>query len=319
MEDIILNNSVVLVTGGAGFIGSHLADRLLLSGSKVIVADDLSTGREENINPNSIFYKVDITDENSLKKIFEKHNIDYVIHQAAKINLNVMLEEPLKDVQNSIMGTLNLLKCCVDFEVKKIIYASSVAVYGRAKRLPAEEMDELVPIYSYGIAKKCTEEYVRYYSDYYGLNYSILRYANVYGPRQPIYGEVGVIAIYTDRVVKGEPLIIYGDGSYQRDCIYIDDVVNVTLRTVSAGDKETFNVGCGVGMSVMEIFEHFCSVSGKTLRYEYKPERIGELGLFYCDISKLCNLIHYSPKVSIREGIYKTLSYYGAGVESCFR
>lgn len=310
MEDLILNNSVVLVTGGAGFIGSHLADRLLLSGSKVIIADDLSTGREENINHNSMFYKVDITDENSLNKIFEKHNIDYVIHQAAKININVMLEEPLKDVRNSIMGTLNLLKCCVDFNVKKLIYASSVAVYGRAKSLPAEEMDELVPIYSYGIAKKCAEEYVRYYSDYYGLNYSILRYANVYGPRQPIYGEVGVIAIYTERALKGEPLIIYGDGEHLRDYIYIDDVVDITLKVLSVGDREIFNVGCGIGVSTREIFEYFCSAWGETLRHEHKSERVGELGMFYCDISKLSHVIQFLPKTSIKEGINRISSYY---------
>ena len=309
-DNVYPRNSTILVTGGAGFIGSHVVDRLISCGNEVIVADNLSSGKRENINKRAAFYPADIKNEDGLKRIFENHRIDYVIHQAARINLNVMLEEPLKDAQSSVLGTLNLLKCCVDFGVKKIIYASSVAVYGRAKKLPVAETDELVPIYSYGIAKKCAEEYVKYYSGYYGLNYSILRYANVYGPRQPIYGEVGVIAIYTEHTIKGEPLVIYGDGNHLRDYIYIDDVVDVTLRTLSCGDRETFNVGCGVGRSVKEVFGYFCSVSGKTLPHEYKPERLGELGFFYCDISKLSSVIRYSPKVSIEEGIYKTLSYY---------
>lgn len=310
MDGNVTKESVVMVTGGAGFIGSHVVDRLLSFGYKVVIVDNLSTGRKENINADAIFYNVDIANQDALSTIFKDNTIDYVIHQAARINLNVMLEEPLKDVQNSVLGTLNLLKCCVAFGVKKLIYASSVAVYGKAKRLPVAETDELVPIYSYGIAKKCAEEYVRYFSDYYELNYSILRYANVYGPRQPIYGEVGVIAIYTDRAIKGEPLIIYGDGHHQRDYIYIDDVVDITLKMMGIGDKETFNVGRGVGRSVKEVFGYFCSVSGKTLPHEYKPERVGELGFFYCDISKLSIVIRYSPKVSIEEGIYKTLSYY---------
>lgn len=310
MEEILIpKDSNILVTGGAGFIGSHIVDKLLLSGHKVIIADDLSTGKEQNINPGAVFYKTDISDENALKAIFQKHTITYVIHEAAKMNLNVMREDPGKDIRSSVLGTINILKCCIEFNVKKIIYASSVAVYGRPQKLPVCETDELKPVYSYGIAKKCAEEYIRYYSDYYGLNYSILRYANVYGPRQPVYGEVGVIAIYTERIINGEPLIIFGDGSQLRDYIYVDDVVDCTLGTLISGDRETFNVGCGAGISVKEVFECFCSVYEKKIPYGNKPERVGELGYFWCNNSKL-SAIGCSPKISIKEGINRTYSYY---------
>ncbi|HDH00795.1 MAG TPA: NAD-dependent epimerase/dehydratase family protein, partial [Nitrospirae bacterium] len=204
-DNSIPQNSVVLVAGGAGFIGSHIVDKLISHANEVIVIDDLSTGKEKNINPQAKFYNLNISDNDRLQEVFRNHKIDYVIHQVAKINLNVMLEDPATDIKSSVLGTLNLLQCCVDFKIKKIVYASSVAVYGKVKKLPVRETDELAPIYSYGIAKKCSEEYFRYYCENYDINYSILRYANVYGPRQPIYGEVGVIAIYTDKVLKGEP------------------------------------------------------------------------------------------------------------------
>lgn len=304
-----LKKSVILVTGGAGFIGSHIVDRLISSGQSVIIADDLSTGSKQNINPKALFYNVDVSNKAALIKIFKKHNIAYCIHQAAKINLNVKLEDPSKDVLSSVLGTINLLKCCVDFKIKKFIYASSVAVYGRPEKLPVEEGDKLIPVYSYGIAKKCAEEYINYYSINYGLNYSILRYGNVFGPRQPIYGEVGVIAIFVDRIFKNIPLTIYGDGSHVRDYIYIDDVADITIKMLTNGDRQIYNAGCGKPTTVNEIFKCFCSVAKSKLPYEFKPERVGELGRFYADSSKLSKLLG-RPGVSVQEGIEKTYFYY---------
>lgn len=300
----------ILVTGGAGFIGSHIVDRLLARGDTVIIADDLSTGRKENINPKARFYKVDISDKKAVHQIFRNHRIDYCIHEAAKINLNVMLEDPDKDVRSTVLGTVNLLKHCIDFKVKKFIYASSVAVYGRPYKLPVAEDNELAPVYSYGIAKKCAEEYVRYYSDYYNLNYSILRYANVYGPRQPIYGEVGIIAIFTEKSIKGKELVIYRDGTHLRDYVYIDDVVDITIRTLNCADREILNIGYGSGVSVNDIFRYFCEANNKKLKHKHRPERIGELGRFYCDINKLVKIIKLKPRVSIKKGIFETVSYY---------
>ncbi len=305
-----LSKKNILVAGGAGFIGSHLADKLIASGNNVVIVDNFSTGKKENVNPAAKIFNLDIRDKEGLKSVFADSQFDFVIHQAAKINLNVMLEDTAEDVTNSVLGTLNILNCCNEFKVKKLIYASSVAVYGRSKKLPAAETDELIPIYSYGIAKKCAEEYIKYFSDYYRLNYTILRYANVYGPRQTIHGEVGVIAIFSDRAAKSQPLIVYGDGTQTRDYVYIDDVVGITLKALEGGDREIFNVGCGRGISVNEIFEYFQKAAGTPLKRENKPLRVGEIGNFYADNAKLANYLKMSPEVSIKEGIKKTLFYY---------
>lgn len=300
----------ILVVGGAGFIGSHLADRLIASRNNVVIVDNFSTGRKENINPAAKVYNFDIRDKEGLRNVFLKHQFDYVIHQAAKINLNVMQEDPIEDVMGSVVGTINILSCCAEFKVKKIIYASSVAVYGRPKKLPAIETGELTPIYSYGIVKKCAEDYIKYFSDYYGLNYAILRYANVYGPRQTIHGEVGVIAIFSDRVIKGQSLIVYGDGTQTRDYIYIDDIADITLKMLETGDREIINVGCGRGITVNEVFECFQEATETSLKRENKPLRVGEIGHFYSDNTKLVDHFKMTPEVSINEGIKRTLFYY---------
>lgn len=303
-------NKTILVTGGAGFIGSHIVDKLIEMQAKVIIVDDLSTGKKTNLNKKARFYLGDISDEKVLNKIFKENKIQYCIHEAAKINLNVKLEDPIKDVNSSVLGTLKLLKLSAENKIDKFIYASSVAVYGRHSKLPAKEEDKEIPIYSYGIVKKCAEEYIRYFSDNYGLNYSILRYGNVYGPRQPILGEVGVIAIFTRKILKNEPLIIYGDGKHLRDYIYIDDAVAVTISALSRGNKETFNVACGKGISVMDVYNYFCSANGSKIPYSNKPERHGELGCFYANIDKLRNILKLIPSISVDEGIRKTFLYY---------
>ncbi len=299
----------ILVTGGAGFIGSHLVDKLISLGNNVVVVDDFSTGKKENINPAAVVYNLDIRDGIGLRKVFLKHKFDYVMHEAAKINTNVLLEDPIDDIGISVLGTVNILKNCVEFKVKKLIYASSVAVYGRSKKIPAAENDQLVPIYSYGLAKKSAEEYIKYFSDYYGVNYTILRYANVYGPRQSIIGTVGLIAIFCSRVINNQPLIIYGEGTETRDYIYIDDIVDINIKMLKVGDRETFNASCGRGISVKEVFECFKEVVGGSLKTENKPLRGGEIGNFYADNLKLvANGI--APKISMKEGIYRTLSSY---------
>ena len=299
-----------LVTGGAGFIGSHIVDELIRSGQNVIVVDNLSTGFKKNINKKSVFYDIDLSNSNQLKNIFMNHEIDFVIHQAAKINLNVKLENPILDINSSVINTINLLQCCVDYKIKKFIYASSVAVYGRPKKLPVSEKDSLSPIYSYGIAKKCAEDYIQYFNKEYGLNYVILRYANVYGPRQPIFGEVGLIAIYTKNIIEKKSLIIYGDGEHLRDYIYIDDAVSFTLLTVFQGENEIYNVATGIGTSVNKIFNIFYNVYESKPLIEKKPERVGELGKFYSDISRMRDFVEKKPFISLANGIRKTKNFY---------
>jgi len=305
-----LNKRTFLVTGGAGFIGSHIVDKLLDIGHSVVIVDNLSTGKKKNINSKSIFYKLDICNKRTLESVFKRHRIDYVIHQAAKINSGINHENAILDVNTSVLGTLNLLDFSVKYKIKKLIYASSVSVYGEPKKIPVAERDQLLPIYSYGVAKKCAEEYVRYYSHNHGLNYTILRYSNVYGPRQPIFGEVGVIAIYTDLTLKGKPLIIYGDGTHLRDYIYVDDAVNLTYKALTSADQGLINIACGKGVCTNEIFAIFNYYYNNKLKAIIKPERTGESGSFCANIKKSQKLLKCTPKVSIKEGIKKTIDYY---------
>lgn len=304
----------ILVTGGCGFIGSHLVDRLIEDGMDVVVVDDLSTGNHENLHNKAAFHQGDIAGYNFIEGIFTQHNIKYVIHQAAKINHSLYMEDPIRDIHTTVIGTVNLIKCCLKYKVKKFIFASSVAVYGQPMKLPVFENDLLNPIYSYGIAKKCAEDYICFYSKNYGLTYDILRYSNVYGPRQPIYGEVGVIAIFTDNFIKNKQFIIYGTGDNLRDYIYIDDAVDTTILAMKHNDSNILNIGVGKGVSVNRLFNIFKSLDNYIL-FHNKPERVGELGSFYCDINRVKFLFNWRPKVSIEEGIKKTILFYSNGKE----
>ena len=303
-----MKNSV-LVTGGCGFIGSHIVDRLISDGYEVIIIDNLSTGSLENLNLNAVFYQGDASDTYFVDKIFKQHQISCVIHEATKINTNAIHEIPLHDVNSSVYSTIILAENCVKYNVKNFIFASSVAVYGRSKLLPVSEDGSIDPIYSYGIAKYTAEAYLKYFYTYYGLNYQILRYANVYGPRQPIYGEVGVIAIYTDKLVKKEDLIIFGDGEHLRDYIYISDVVDFTLLSMKLKTPNVFNVGCGVAVSVNEVFGEFQENDPQIEKAINKPERFGEIGNFYIDISKAL-ATGWAPKVNLKKGIAMTIGFY---------
>ena len=300
---------VVLVTGGCGFIGSHVVDRLIEDGYAVVVLDDLSTGHMDNLNPGAILYQGNASDEYFVNKIFEQHKFDYVIHEATTINTNALHEIPLHDLKSSATSTIVLAESCVKHNVKNFVFASSVAVYGRPESLPAAEDSPINPIYSYGIAKYTAESYLKYFFTYYGLNYQILRYANVFGPRQPIYGEVGVIAIYTDRLIRGKELIIFGDGEQQRDYIYVADVVEFTVKSMQFDTPSVYNVGRGVPVTVNEVFAEFQANDPQHKQAVHKPERYGEVGNFYSNID--CALsTGWSPKVALKAGIINTIDYF---------
>jgi len=300
---------VVLVTGGCGFIGSHVVDRLIDDGYIVVVLDDLSTGSMENLNQDAIFYQGDASDEYFLTRIFEQHNFDYVIHQATTINTNALHEDPLHDLKSSAYSTIILAQNCIKYGVKNLVFASSVAVYGRPNSLPVAEGSPIRPIYSYGIAKYTAESYLEYLSTYYGLTYQALRYSNVFGPRQPIYGEVGVIAIYTDKIIKGKELVVYGDGKHIRDYIYVADVVDFTVSSIHFDASSTYNVGRGVPVTVNEVFSEFQLHDLQRKSAVHKPERYGEIGNFYSNIN-LALSTGWTPKISLKEGIKKTVDYY---------
>ena len=304
-----VENKIVLVTGGCGFIGSHIVDKLIQHDNEVVIIDDLSTGLLQNLNSKATLHQGDISDVLFVEKIFQKYKFDFVIHQAATINTNVLHEVPLKDIRNSVCSTVILAKLCLKHKVKNFIFASSVAVYGRPSNLPAREDSSLDPIYSYGIAKCNAEAYLKYFHRYDNLNYQVLRYANVFGPRQPILGEVGVIAIFTDRLIKGKELIIYGDGNQQRDYIYIDDVVNFTLKSMSFSKPATYNVGNGVPVTVNEVFANFKEMDTTNKDAIYHAERYGEIGNFYLDINRALKT-GWKPTVSLKNGIKFTTNYF---------
>jgi UDP-glucose 4-epimerase len=300
--------NLYLVTGGCGFIGSHIVDKLIADGNKVVVVDDLSTGNMSNLNNKSYFHQGDSSDKVFMSSIFKKYAIDYVIHQASKINTNALHEDPEHDVRCSIGSILILANLCVQYHVKKIIFASSVAVYGRPKDLPASECSVMEPIYSYGIAKLCAEQYLKYYQENYDLNYTILRYCNVFGPRQSIYGEVGVIAIFAEKIINGEPLIIFGNGNHVRDYIYISDVVDFTLHCIKIIQSSIFNVGRGIPVTVNYLYEIFVKNNRTSFEPKRMPERYGEIGKFYADISQ-SKATGWESKISIEKGIDLTMEY----------
>lgn len=300
----------ILVTGGCGFIGSHVVDAICERGDIAVVIDDLSTGKLSNLRPDAIFYNGDIGDREFLAKVFLQHSFDSVIHQAAKINTNVLQEQPFVDVSVSVIGTINLIECCIKNNVKRLTYASSVSVYGQSKILPVNEDVPLKPIYSYSIAKCCAEEYLEYYAKNHGLKYSALRYANVFGPRQPILGEVGVIAIFTERVIYEQSLTVYGNGEHIRDYIYIEDVVDATLKSLEVEENLVINIGCGLPITVNYLIKIFESQCRKMSQIIHRPERVGELGKIYCDISRAKRHLNWEPRVTLEEGILRTLRYY---------
>ncbi|WP_456400192.1 SDR family oxidoreductase [Mesoaciditoga sp.] len=301
----------VIVTGGAGFIGSNIVDALLEMGMTPIVIDDLSTGKEENVNPDAIMYRQDTRDLAGLEKIFSKHRPDYVLHLAAQISVSRSVREPIYDESVNIKGTLNVLEMCHKYGVKKIVFTSSGGVmYGENPPFPTPESVCPDPISPYGISKLAGEKYVRFYGFEKGLRYTILRYGNVYGPRQSPDGEAGVIAIFAKKMLNKEPVTINGDGEYVRDYIYVKDVVNANILSMENGDGEIFNIGTGTGKSVNDVFlslkEHIYYDADPI----YGPPRPGDLRKSILDISHAKEVLKWKPKYSFSEGLRETVSFF---------
>ena len=229
----VIMKKKVLVTGGVGFIGSHIVDLLIENNYRVVVVDDLSSGKEENLNKDAQFYKLSITDKKELEKVFQQERPDYVNHQAAQISVSLSVRDPLFDAQTNILGSLNLLQCCIDYQVKGIVFASSGGtIYGEPEHFPVSEAHPFRPLSPYGISKVTVEHYLNFYQKNYQLAYVSLRYGNVYGPRQDPYGEAGVVAIFIEKMLKGEIPTINGDGEYIRDYVFVGDVAQANLLAI---------------------------------------------------------------------------------------
>jgi UDP-glucose 4-epimerase len=301
----------VLVTGGAGFIGSHIVDMLIGEGHDVIVVDNLSTGKEENLNPEARFYKLDIQDP-SLEDIFKKENPEYVSHQAAQIDVRRSVTDPVLDAKINILGTINLLEKCVSYKVKKVVFASSGgAIYGEQEIFPAPEIHPMRPVSPYGITKLAAEHYLRYYKATYGLDYVSLRYANVYGPRQDPFGEAGVVAIFIHKMLDGDQPIINGDGEQTRDFVYVEDVARANILALKSNtDERVFNIGTGIETSVNQIFYNLREIIDPSIREVHGPPKRGEQRRSVIDPSKAKEFLQWEPRTSLIEGLKKTCRYF---------
>lgn len=299
----------VLVTGGAGFIGSHVVDRVIEEGHEVVVIDNLSTGKKENINADARFYIADIRDKD-IGEIFKMEKPDIVIHHAAQIDVQRSIKEPTYDGDINIIGTVNLLENCRKYGVDKFIYASSAAVYGTPAYLPVDEKHEIEPISYYGVSKYAPELYIKVYNQLYGIKYTILRYANVYGIRQEPKGEGGVISIFLDKMLKGEQPTIFGDGSNTRDYIYVEDIAEANLKALYYGDNDIFNIGTGRATDLNKLFDIMKEFTGFKGEAAYGDARPGDIKDSCLCNDKAVEVLKWSWKYSIEEGLEKTITYY---------
>lgn len=299
----------ILVTGGAGFIGSHIVDQCVAAGYETIVVDNLSTGKKQQIHPKATFFEMDIRDE-TLAEVMISIKPDVVIHQAAQIHVNTSIEQPLYDASMNVLGTLNVLEACRKAAVKKIVYASTAAVYGDPEVIPIDEQNGVQPLSCYGISKYTPEMYLHTYHALYGLDYTILRYANVYGIRQDPRGEGGVISIFTDKCVSREPLVVFGDGEQTRDYIYVEDVARANLQAIHRGSGEVFNIGTGIQTSLNEAIAGFNKVTERENEVIYQGERLGDIKHSCFDIAKATAGLDWKPEVALTEGLARTYGYY---------
>lgn len=297
----------ILVTGGAGFIGSHIVDLLVESGCRVAVVDDLSTGRFENINPGVNFYRVSV-EKDELVEVVKREKPDVVFHQAAQADVQRSLKDPIADAKTNILGIINLLETCRRFNAGKVIYASSAAVYGNPVSLPVDENHPVKPQSPYGASKYITEHYLRIYSELYGIRHTILRYANVYGPRQDAAGEGGVVSIFVDRYLKGESPQIFGDGEQTRDFIFVKDVAAANLAAINRGDGMVLNISTGTRLSVNQLSESVKQAARCSLAPVYCPSRPGDILHSCLSNTRAAEVLEWKPVFSLEEGLRQTVA-----------
>jgi UDP-glucose 4-epimerase len=300
----------IMVTGGAGFIGSNVADRLIAEGHQVVIVDDLSTGFMENVPPRATFYRLDIRDPD-LTEVFEKEKPDLVNHHAAQIDVRKSMTDPMFDAQVNVLGSLNLIQQCGKHEVRKMIYASTGgAIYGEPEYRPADENHPIQPLCPYGVTKHTVEHYLYLYHLNFSLNYTVLRYPNVYGPRQDPRGEAGVVAIFTEALFQGKQPTIYGDGNHTRDYLFVGDVVEANLLAMKGGDGQVMNLGWGQEISVNQIFAALKRHLDLEIDPVYAQERLGEIHHICLDSTKAQKELGWKPLVDLDQGIERTVEYY---------
>jgi UDP-glucose 4-epimerase len=300
----------LLVTGGAGFIGSHIVDKLIERGHRVVVVDNLSSGKKENINPEAQFYNIDVC-ASELSHIFREEAPEIVFHLAAQINLRKSVENPLFDAKNNILGSLNLLENAKKTGVKKIIFTSTGgAMYGDTEEIPTTEKYFPKPMSPYGIAKFSVEKYLDYYNNVLKIPSIVLRLANVYGPRQDPNGEAGVVAIFCKKLLNNEEPVINGDGEQTRDYVFVEDVAKAHILALNKEKTGIFNVGTAKETSVNEIFNILKQAGNFDVKAKYGPAKSGEQKRSCLDYSKIQEKLGWQPKVDITEGLRKTIEWF---------
>jgi UDP-glucose 4-epimerase len=301
----------ILVTGGAGFIGSHVTDALLAAGHEVAVLDNLTTGKKENLNPRAEFFPLDLRDPR-LAEAVNDFAPAVIAHLAAQIDVRKSVSDPVFNAEVNELGSLNLLGAAVKSKVGKVIFSSTGgALYGEvAEPAGADENHAQEPISPYAITKRSVEMYLYAYAQLYGLKFTALRYGNVFGPRQDPLGEAGVIAIFCGKLLAGEAPTIYGDGRQLRDYVYVTDVAEANLRALAAGDNQTINIGTGVGTAVNELFAALKELLNFGPPAVYAPPRAGELFRSVLDCRRAERLLSWRPRTALRAGLERTLAWY---------
>jgi UDP-glucose 4-epimerase len=302
----------ILLTGGAGFIGSHVADHLLARGHEVVVLDDLSSGKAENVSEGAILYQRDI--RNGCADVFKEFGPEALCHQAAQMDVRRSVREPDFDAEINAIGTIKLLENCTRYGVERVVFASTGgAIYGEQQQFPAAEDHPQYPVSPYGVSKLAAERYLHYYRVQYGLSYIALRYANVYGPRQDPHGEAGVVAIFCANLAEGRTSRINGSGEQTRDYVYVQDVARANVLALEDEiPPGAYNVGTGVETSVNSLYELLLRVSGKSLQPEHGPAKPGEQLRSSVDSTLARGVIGWRPAVDLTDGLSETLRFFGA-------
>lgn len=306
----------ILVTGGAGFLGSHVVDALRRAGHSVACVDALTTGRAEYLAPGVPLYRVDVASE-ALWEVFEQEKPDAVFHLAAQASVAASVRDPVEDARVNVVGTLRVLQGCVRYGVGKVVFASTGgAIYGEPEVLPASEEAPTRPLSPYGVHKLCAEHHLKSYERLYGIRWVALRYANVYGPRQDPYGEAGVVAIFCAAMLQGRRPVIFGDGLHTRDYVYVEDAARANLLALEGEHSGAFNIGTGRETSTRQIFDLLREATGYRGEPEYGPPRPGDVRRISLDPSRAEQVLGWRPAVGLEEGIARTVAWFRDQLEA---
>ena len=301
----------VLVTGGAGFIGSHVADACLAAGHDVFIVDNLCTGRRENLPAAARFYEADLCDAQTLDRIFAAELPEAICHLAARANVRESMVKPVLYAETNVIGSLTLLEMARKYGTKKVVYASTGgAAYGEPEYLPVDEEHPINPLDPYGASKHHVEHYMRIYGLQFGVDYTVLRFPNVYGPRQDPYGEAGVVAIFANQMLKGQTPTIFGSGLQERDFVYVADVARANVLALTAGSGEILNLGSGLGTSINTIFQQLLTITGCDCAEIHGPAKQGEVFKIYLAAERARASLGWQPEIPLEEGLARTVEHF---------